>query len=137
MKRITLITAILYTGYISAQTVNIEVSMSGFKNKTGKVKVGLYNAEGTFLKTTFKSITSSIDSNKTIVNFEGLEKGEYAVSIYHDENENDTLDANIMGIPKEDFASSNNAKGFMGPPKYKDAKFTVNENTKIEIKLNN
>jgi uncharacterized protein (DUF2141 family) len=137
MKKAILITVILVSSFVNAQKVNLQVSMSGFKSKMGKVKVGLYNSEGTFLKTTFISLTSEIKENQAIVTFESLEKGEYAVSIYHDENENDKLDANIMGIPKEDFASSNNTKGFMGPPKYKDAKFTVNENTKIEIKLNN
>ena len=40
---------------------------------------------------------------------------------------------NMMGIPSEDYAASNNAKGFMGPPSYKDAKFTVDKDSKIEI----
>ena len=44
---------------------------------------------------------------------------------------------NFMGIPKEDIACSNNAKGFMGPPKYEDAKFTITKDLKIEIKFNN
>jgi len=43
----------------------------------------------------------------------------------------------MMGIPSEDIACSNNAKGFMGPPKYKDAKFNINKDSKIDIKFNN
>ena len=38
-------------------------------------------------------------------------------------------------MPKEPVACSNNAKGFMGPPKYEDAKFTVTADTKINIKM--
>jgi uncharacterized protein (DUF2141 family) len=54
-----------------------------------------------------------------------LAPGEYAVSVVHDENGNNTLDTNWVGMPKEGIGTSNNAKGRMGPPKYRDAKFTV------------
>ena len=42
-----------------------------------------------------------------------------------------------MGIPKEAYTASNDAKGFMGPPKYKDSKFKINKDSKIDIKFNN
>jgi uncharacterized protein (DUF2141 family) len=47
------------------------------------------------------------------------------------------LDTNFIGIPKENFACSNNAKGTMGPPKYEDAKFDLNKDSKLEIIFNN
>jgi len=71
------------------------------------------------------------------VTFTDVPKGEYAVSVYHDENSNGVMDKNMFGIPSEDYASSNNAKGVMGPPKYADAKFKINTNSKIKITLNN
>jgi uncharacterized protein (DUF2141 family) len=40
-----------------------------------------------------------------------------------------------MGIPKEAYAASNDAKGFMGPPKYKDAKFQATQNKHIVLKV--
>jgi uncharacterized protein (DUF2141 family) len=136
MKKSILTTVILVSGFINAQKVDLEVKMSGFKNNTGKVKVGLYNSEKTFLKSTTVSLTSNITDNKSLVVFKDLEIGEYAVSIYHDENENGIMDKNMVGIPKEDYAASNNAKGFMGPPKYQDAKLNLLKDSKIEIVLN-
>jgi uncharacterized protein (DUF2141 family) len=136
MKKVIFTAAILVSGFVNAQKVDLVVNMSGFKNNTGKVKVGLYNSEKTFLKSTMLSLTSDIKENKAIATFKGLEKGAYAVSIYHDENENGVMDKNIMGIPKEDYASSNNATGFMGPPKYQEAKIELNKDSKIEIVLN-
>lgn len=118
---------------MSAQKVNLTVSVSGLKNNTGIVKVGLYNSDETFLKTTYKSMVSEIKNNRATVTFIGIPAGEYGVSTFHDENNNGILDKNMMGIPSEDYAASNNAKGFMGPPSYKDAKFTVNKDSKIEI----
>jgi uncharacterized protein (DUF2141 family) len=134
-----IITAIAFfiCSLMSAQNVNLTVSVSGLKSNTGILKVGLYNSEGTFLKSTYKSITSDIKSNGATVTFVGIPKGEYGISTYQDENSNGKLDKNMMGIPSEDFACSNDAKGFMGPPKYEDAKFNVNKDSKIEIKFNN
>lgn len=121
--------------FISAQNVKLTVSVSGLKNNTGVVKVGLYNSEGTFLKTVYKSLSSEIKNDKAVVTFENLPAGEYAISTYHDENNNGKLDRNAMGIPSEDYAASKNAKGFMGPPSYNDAKFVINKDSKIEITL--
>ena len=120
---------------MSAQNVKLTVSVSGIKNNTGIVKVGLYNSDGTFLKTTYKSLSSEIKNNEVTVTFDNLPSGEYAISTYHDENNNGKLDRNAMGIPSEDYAASNNTKGFMGPPAYKDAKFIVEKDSKIEIVL--
>jgi uncharacterized protein (DUF2141 family) len=134
-----IITAIAFfiCSLMSAQNANLTVSVSGLKNNTGMVKVGLYNSEGTFLKSTYKSVTSEIKNNSATVTFIDVPKGEYGISAYQDENSNGKLDKNMMGIPSEDFACSNNAKGFMGPPGYEDAKFNINKNLKIDIKFNN
>ncbi|CAC9974808.1 MULTISPECIES: DUF2141 domain-containing protein [Flavobacterium] len=133
-KIITLITLFICS-LMSAQNVKLTVAVSGIKNNTGIVKVGLYNSDGTFLKTTYKSLSSEIKNNEAVVTFDNLPAGEYAISTYHDENNNGKLDRNAMGIPSEDYAASNNAKGFMGPPAYKDAKFVIAKDSKIEIVL--
>ncbi len=133
-KIITTITLFICS-FVSAQTFNLTVQVSGFKSNVGTVKVGLYNSESTFLKSTCKRMSSAIAKNQAEITFQGIEKGEYAVSLYQDENGNGKLDTNFMGIPKEAYASSNNAKGFMGPPKYQEAKFIVDKNQTITILL--
>lgn len=135
MTKIITITMLFICSIISAQNVKLTVSVSGLKNNEGNVKVGLYNSEGTFLQTTYKSLSAEIKNNEAVVTFTNLPAGEYAISTYHDENKNGKLDKNMMGIPSEDYAASNNAKGFMGPPAYKDAKFVINKDSKIEIVL--
>jgi len=134
IKIITIITLFICS-LMSAQNVKLTVAVSGLKNNSGTVKVGLYNSDGTFLKTTYKSVASKIKDNKAMVTFDNLPAGEYAISTYHDENNNGKLDKNMMGIPSEDYAASNNAKGFMGPPAYKDAKFVLAKDSNIEITL--
>ena len=75
-------------------------------------------------------------SQKVQVVFTNLSYGWYGVSLYHDENSNGEMDKNAMGIPKEAYGFSNNAKGFFGKPAYKKVKFELNSTEKqIVIKL--
>ena len=136
MKNSILTLAVLVTAFAVAQKVNLTVDMNNFKNNTGVVKVGLYNSEGTFLGQTYKKLESKIVGQKATVTFEGIEKSEYAVSIYQDENLNGVMDKNFFGIPSEDYMASNNEKGSFGPPKYDKAKFIIKGNCKIEIEVN-
>ena len=60
--------------------------------------------------------------------------GTYAIGVYVDGNENEKLDTNFLGIPKEQFGFSNNAKAF-GVPKFEAASFVVDTYTKVQIGL--
>lgn len=68
---------------------------------------------------------------------EGLKPGQYAVKAFHDINGNGDLDTNLVGIPSEPYAFSNNAAGNFGPAKWADAAFDVTAPAtvhKMEIK---
>lgn len=136
MSKLFITTLLSFYGFLSAQNSNLVVTVSGLKNNAGLLTVELYNAEGKFLKTAFKTVSSTIKSNTATVTFIGIPKAEYTLMAYHDENNNKKLDKNFIGMPKEAVACSNNAKGFMGPPKYEDAKFTISADSKISIKMN-
>ncbi|MFT3795753.1 DUF2141 domain-containing protein [Flavobacterium sp.] len=137
MSRIILVLVFLIGGLVQAQNVSLEVKMTGFENNNGKVKVGLYNSEEGFLKTVYKNAVVDIQSNTATFTFKDLPKGIYAVSVYHDENANGILDKNGFGMPTEGYGTSNDAKGFMGPPAFADAKFALSKNSKITININN
>jgi uncharacterized protein (DUF2141 family) len=134
MKNIILVAFLLVRVILSAQ-VTIKVEVKGLKSNKGQVMIGLYNSEKDFLKKTYKGTVVLIKDKIATVTFSNIPKGEYAVSLFHDENNNGKLDSNFMGIPREDYAASNGAKGFMGPPKYKDAKFSISENKTILLKI--
>ena len=125
MTKIIIAIVFFITSLVAAQNVNLTVKISGLKSNTGLVQVGLFNSEGTFLKKAYKGVSSEIKSNGATVTFLNIPMGKYAISAYHDKNSNSKLDTNFIGIPKEDFACSNNAKGTMGPPKYEDSKFDL------------
>ena len=54
-----------------------------------------------------------------------LPPGEYALSVFQDVDDDTKLKSNFIGIPREPAALSNNIRPRFGPPKYKDAVFTI------------
>lgn len=127
---------IITTAIMNAQeTYSLTVKIKGAANDEGKMMIALYDSESNFLEKTFKGSTSQISNKGCTVTFENVPEGIYAVSIFHDENDNDKLDSNFIGIPKEDYGCSNGAAGFMGPPKWKDAKFELKADKSITITL--
>tara|TARA_R110002126_G_scaffold277560_5_gene423607 strand:- start:1422 stop:1841 length:420 start_codon:yes stop_codon:yes gene_type:complete len=139
MKKLILILAFIFSGISTTnaqeETFNLTVNISGLSSNKGTLMVGIYNKKENFLNKQFKGDLAKIENKKSVVVFKNLPKGEYAVSFIHDENDNKKMDTNFIGIPKEDYGCSNNATGFMGPPKYDDAKFQLSENKVIEIKI--
>ncbi|WP_435413046.1 DUF2141 domain-containing protein [Psychroserpens mesophilus] len=118
---------------VNAQEQNgqeITVVIENLKSNKGHIYISLYNTEASFLGKGIKSTISRIENNSCTIKFENVPNGIYAISFFHDENENKKMDSNFLGIPKEDYGCSNNARGFMGPPKWEDAKFEIN-NTSI------
>lgn len=139
MKKLILIIAFIFSGISTTnaqeETFNLTVNISGLKSDKGTLMVAIYDKKENFLNKRFKGDMVKITDKKSVVIFKNLPKGEYAVSFIHDENDNKKMDTNFLGIPKEDYGCSNNATGFMGPPKYDDAKFQLSENKAIEIKI--
>jgi uncharacterized protein (DUF2141 family) len=59
------------------------------------------------------------------VTFDNLRPGTYAVGAYHDENGNDHLDTNFLGLPVEGYALSNGVRVVLSKPTFQQAAFTV------------
>ena len=140
MRKLILIAVFIFSGIFSMnaqenETYTLTINISGLESNKGKVLIALFNKKEQFLKKRFKGGMTTITAKEATYVFEGIPKGEYAVSIFHDENDNDKMDTNFFGIPKEDYGCSNNARGFMGPPKYEDAKFQFTENKTIQIQF--
>lgn len=58
-----------------------------------------------------------------------LEAGTYSIGFFIDKNDNEKLDTNFLGVPKEQFGFSNDAMGRFGPPSFEAASFTLDEET--------
>lgn len=122
-------------------TVTLTIRITGARNAKGQIAVALFQDGSGFPGDASKALRTQraeIDSDTSGAQlvFEGIPPGTYAVAVFHDENMNGKLDKNFVGAPKEGYGASNNPKKRMGPPKFEEAKFSVNDPEQtIEIKL--
>jgi uncharacterized protein (DUF2141 family) len=103
----------------------LQLTVSNIKTAEGKIMVAVFNEASTFLTDNrYEGIAVPVTKAGSIeVAIPDLPFGKYALSIFHDKNDNDELDSNWMGIPKEPYGFSNNAKGSFGPPSYEKVVF--------------
>jgi len=78
--------------------------------------------------------TSPVINYSAEISFDSIFPGKYAIQFFHDENENQKMDFNLIGIPKEKFGSSNDVKPILGPPKFEKMLFEIYEDKKIVMK---
>lgn len=129
-----LIMVFVITG-INAQQMLEVIIKNVDQNRGGVVLMALFNTSESFLSKPMKTERVSVNSSQSSVFFFNLEKGEYAVSVFQDTNDNKKLDTNFIGYPKEPFGFSNDAMGAFGPPSFDKAKITVTENVQTVIIL--
>ena len=124
----------LFLSSVIASDKKLTVVVDGFKEQKGKLMVGIYNSDTTFMKKPYKGYAIKVIDTSLEFTVE-LPEGEYAFSVYHDVNGNNKLDTGIFGIPTEPYGFSNNAKGFMGPPSFEKAKFSLTTDSLV-IRIN-
>jgi uncharacterized protein (DUF2141 family) len=120
---------------------SLTLRIVGAKSSKGQIAIAVFNGEAGFPADKSKAVRTlqtGIDPQTLIahVTMKNLPRGVYAVAVFHDENMNGRLDKNVLGIPKEGYGASNNPKKSMGPPKFAEAKFQLDQPEKVlEIKL--
>ncbi len=139
MKKTLTIIAISLASMVCTAQLNAQnkltVKIDGIETIKGSILISLFNSADTFMKKSITGKKTEVTGKTVIISFKDIPNGEYAITLFQDENDNRKLDTGIFGIPKEKYGFSNNAKATMGPPKYSACKFEVKEDTTIDIKL--
>jgi uncharacterized protein (DUF2141 family) len=117
----------------------VKILITGFKNDEGVARVALFRGMQGFPNNTeyayWKGVYD-IQDNESRLNINHLEYGTYAVSVYHDENNNGKLDKKWKLIPSEGFGTSSNARKEKEGPSYDLSEFEINaDSISIKIKL--
>ena len=114
---------------------NVIEFLTHARSSKGIVRCGLLRESG-WLKKPVQAATARVNGGRALCVFSGIPKGTYGISAFHDENENEKLDTNFVGMPIEDYCASRNARGTFGPPSFEDAKFRYGGGTKrLEARL--
>jgi uncharacterized protein (DUF2141 family) len=124
---------VLVLSFQSAQAEELTgilmVEISGLKDASGNVYIAVYDSDSTWLSDDMVlnqkvDIADALDGD--LVRTELLlPLGDYALSVFYDQDGDGELKTNFIGMPKEPIALSNNAVAKFGPPKYSDAVFSL------------
>jgi uncharacterized protein (DUF2141 family) len=120
----------------AAVAADLTVEIDGVDSDKGLVSVAVFANGDDFPNKITHGQRVKAAASKVVVVFKDLPAGRYAVSAYHDANENKELDRGMFGIPKERYGFSQEARGVAGPPEFRDAAFVLPaEGTRISVRV--
>ena len=108
----------------------IKIVFENIQLAKGSIQLALYDSEDSFLSEEKAAAVYSfkVDKKEDLkAVLEDIAFGEYAIAVFHDENDNNKLETNFFGVPTEPYCFSGDGHSKWRPPFYKDAKFTVGE----------
>ena len=132
-----LIMLTLYDGYSQSKktSLTLTIEVASFENTKGVLRVCVTDQKDDFLKSCAFSKIVTVEDDTVSLKIENIEKGNYAVSVYHDENNSGILETGgVFGIPLEPYGFSNNPNMTFGPS-YKKSVFKMASDKNISIKL--
>ncbi len=130
MKTKLILLMVFVAGIMNAQN-KLTIVVDGIEKARGQILVAVYEKDN-FLKKPSYFGSTKVNGETVDVVIENIKPGEYAISLFQDENENKKLDMGSFG-PTEKYGMSNNARGKMGPPSFRDAKIKLEEDLTIYI----
>ena len=140
-----LVSLIIFSFLLCTATVGqnkVVADITNFKNSKGVCQACLFNNSASFNGEggkPFQCVKLSINGKTVQAVFENILTGTYALFVLHDANNNNKMDKNWLGIPKEGYGASRNRLPFAAPPRFKENQFVVSENTvtRFTIRLRN
>lgn len=113
--------------FISVAQISLTIEIQNLRSNAGEILLQIYDEN----QNKIKGVYGKIVDKKSVIIIENLIAGKYAFKYFHDENKNDKLDSNWLGIPNEGYGFSNNAKGTFGPPSFEKWIFELLDNKKM------
>jgi len=136
MKIYLFLILLFSVSFISAQNGKLTITVTNIKEVKGTLHIGIYNKKENFPKEKleYKRLVLPVKSN-TLTHTITLPKGDYAISIYQDQNLDNECNKNWIGYPTEAFGFSNDVKPMLSAPSFSKCMFTVGSSSSISIKM--
>ncbi|MCW3074390.1 MAG: hypothetical protein JWP69_1459 [Flaviaesturariibacter sp.] len=115
----------------------VVAKLSNLRNEKGVCRVCIFNSPAAFKGEAGIPVgcnTVSAKGEPQVV-FEGLPAGTYAVFAFHDVNNNNRMDKNFLGIPKEGYGASRNNLPFAAAPTFEGNKFMVANKSTVTVNI--
>ncbi len=107
---------------------DLSIAVKGSENQEGMVYLSVYSANDDFSDDHAGDLHQfPMKGGAAAFKFGLLKANDYAFKLFVDLNGNGSMDTNVIGIPKEPYAFSNNAMGLFGPPDFEKASFRIEQ----------
>jgi len=119
------------------QTAKLDLTINKIDlSRGGEIRVGLFDSKETFKEKADPAYEAVLPVNDSILycTFSPPE-GIYAAAIYHDENEDNTLNTRIFGIPVEGVGFSGEFESKVKPPDFEQASISITSDTSIVVNI--
>jgi uncharacterized protein (DUF2141 family) len=115
---------LLAAGPVAAQDLTLSLSS---RAEGGTLAVAVYRDADSFRRGEAAIVTRTVPRTGPVVTltFRGLAPGRYAVAAFHDTDGNGDLTLWPVGLPREAYGFSNDARGRFGPPPFDQAAFDL------------
>jgi uncharacterized protein (DUF2141 family) len=108
--------------------VHLTITVKLQKEEKGLVQLLLFNGKDGFPNEVKKAVLSGsvrIENGKAVFHFADLKEGWYAATAFLDADEDGKMRKTRVGIPKDAYGFSNDARAAFSPPSFKSASFEL------------
>jgi uncharacterized protein (DUF2141 family) len=113
-------------GHAQDASKGIKVAVTGMRNNNGRVACSLWPGPAGFPRDDshiLKNVTAPIQNGNSECVFAGVPAGDYAITLFHDEDSSGKFKTNIVGYPLEGYGFSNNYVPQLRAPTFDETKF--------------
>ncbi len=120
------------------QPAQVVVTLNGVESEDGSLLIYLHDNEYSYYSdddintdgiTFFRKLNIPANSPTKQVTFDNIPTGQYAITAFHDEDNDGRLDRMIVpfiGMPSESYGSSNDSFSYLSKGSFKDALIDIN-----------
>ncbi len=106
-----LLGSVLLLSSLSVFAADLTIDIEEVRGTKGKLHVAVFDKAAAYKKPdydqAYATFTLAINPKSNRLTLHDLPKGHYAISLFHDENDNNKMETALTGMPKEGYGTSN------------------------------
>ena len=109
-------------------TVTLTVRVDRSPGAKGRMGIALWKGPRGFPEGIEHAVATTyvpVENGFATARFDRLAPGSYAVTVYHDQNDNRRFDKNWVGVPREPWGVSNNVRPRLRAPTFEEARLEL------------
>jgi len=118
--------------------ITLTIDVKRIRSSHGKIMALLFDQKDGFPSDAVSAHSkgkATINNLSSQIVFQHLQPGNYAIALFHDENDDSKLNKHWYGKPMEGVATSNNIVHHFSAPSYEECRFTLDRDMKVEVQL--